>query len=125
MKIKLLLCSALAACVLVGCESEKCEMCGKGKLEGEAKISKEQAQQAALARVPNGTVKEGELEKEKGRLIWSFDIATPGSKDIKEVAVDALTGEVLAVDTETAADQAKEAAEDAAKKKKGDKEDKD
>ena len=123
MKIKLLLCSALAACLLAGCESEKCGMCGKGKLEGEAKITKEQAQQAALAKVPNGTVKEGELEKEKGKLIWSFDITTPGSKDIKEVAVDALTGEVIAVDTETPADQAKEAAEDA--KKKGDKEDKD
>ena len=40
-----------------------------------------------------------------------------GSPDIKEVAVDALTGEVLSVDTETPADQAKEAAEDVKKKK--------
>ena len=74
--------------------------------------------------MPNGTIKDGELEKEKGKLIWSFDIATPDSKDIKEVAVDAITGEVVAVDTETPEQQAKEAAEDAAKaKKKG--EDKD
>jgi len=74
--------------------------------------------------VPNGTVKDGELEKEKGKLIWSFDITTPDSKDIQEIAVDAMTGALVAVETETPADQAKEAAEDAAKaKKKG--EDKD
>ena len=92
-----------------------------------AKISKETAMATALAKVPGGTIKDGELEKEKGKLIWSFDISIPDSKDIKEVAVDALTGDVVSVDTETAADQAKEAAEDAAaaKKKKGDKEDKD
>ena len=82
--------------------------------------------------MPGGTVKDGELEREKGKLIWSFDVTVPDSKDIKEVAVDALTGEVVAVDTETAADRAKEAAEDAAKEKqhgkkakKHDKEDKD
>ena len=92
-----------------------------------AKVSKADAQATALAKVPNGTVKEGELEKEHGKLIWSFDITTPESKDIKEVAVDAMTGDVIAVDTETPADQAKEAAEDAAKAKNkgGDKEDKD
>lgn len=92
------------------------------------KISKEVAQVTALAKVPGGTIKDGELEKEKGKWIWSFDIALPDSKDIKEVAVDAMTGEVLAVDIETPADQAKEAAEDAAaaaKKKNGEKEDKD
>ena len=91
-------------------------------------ISKETAQATALAKVPGGTVKDGELEKEKGKWIWSFDITLPDSKDIKEVAVDAMTGEVLAVDTETPADQAKEAAEDAAaaaKKKKSGKEAKD
>ena len=92
------------------------------------KISKETAMATALAKVPGGTIKDGELEKEKGKWIWSFDISIPGSADIKEVAVDAMTGAVLDVATETPADQAKEAAEDAAataNKKKGDKEDKD
>ena len=101
---------------------------GDEKKESSAKVSKEAAQAAALAKVPGGTVKDGELEKEKGKWIWSFDIALPGSADIKEVAVDATTGAVLDVVTETPADQAKEAAEDAAaaaKKKKGEKEDKD
>ena len=120
MKIKTLVCSTLAASLLVGCASEKCERCEKdsdAKLMAEAKVSKETAQASALAKVPNGTVKDGELEKEKGKLLWSFDITTPDSKDIKEVAVDALTGDVIGVDTETPEDQAKEAAEDAAKKK--------
>ena len=116
MKIKMFLGSALAACLLAGCASEK---------TAHAKISKETAQAAALARVPGGTVKDGELEKEKGKWIWSFDITQPGSADIKEVAVDAMTGDVLDVATEMPADQAKEAAEDAAKKKKGGKEEKD
>jgi len=121
MNIKTIVGAALAVALFTGCECEKCEKGGEGK---EAKISKETAQASALAKVPGGTVKDGELEKEKGRLIWSFDIAIPGSKDIKEVAVDAMTGDVIAVDTESPEDQAKEAAEDA-KKKKEDKEDKD
>jgi hypothetical protein len=77
--------------------------------------------------VPNGTVKDSELEKEHGKWIWSFDIATPGTQDIKEVAVDANTGKVLSVETETPEQQAKEKAEDAAKEKKEkeNKEDKD
>jgi hypothetical protein len=127
MNIKMILSVALAAGLLTGCECEKCEKGGEAKeaaLLSQAKISKETAQASALAKVPGGTVKEGELEKEKGKLIWSFDISTPDSKDIKEVAVDAMTGDVIGVDTETPEDQAKEAAEDA-KKKKGDKEDKD
>ena len=132
MKIKMIVCSALAASLLAGCAWEKCERSEKSgeakqsKLMAEAKVSKETAQASALAKVPNGTVKDGELEKEKGKLIWSFDITTPDSQDIKEVAVDAITGDVIAVVTETPADQAKEAAEDAAMaKKKGGKEDKD
>ena len=133
--MKMIICSALAISLLTGCVSEKCEKSERhgqqskaAKLMAGAKVSKETAQQTALAKVPGGTVKDGELEKEKGKLIWSFDITIPDSKDIKEVAVDAITGDVIAVDTETPADQAKETAADAAKakKKKGEgKEDKD
>jgi uncharacterized membrane protein YkoI len=72
----------------------------QAKLQAQAKISKEQAQQTALAKMPGGTVKEGELEKEKGKLIWSFDLTTPGSKGITEVNVDALTGDVVSVEKE-------------------------
>ncbi len=46
-------------------------------LQKHAKMTKEQATTIGLAKVPNGAVKEAELEKEKGKLVWSFDIATP------------------------------------------------
>ena len=35
-------------------------------------------------------------------------MATPGTKDVTEVNIDAITGAVIAVDKETAADEAKE-----------------
>jgi hypothetical protein len=53
-------------------------------------------------------VKEGELEKEHGRVIWSFDIATPGSAEITEIHVNANTGEVIATEKETEAHEEKE-----------------
>jgi len=96
-------------------EADKKEAAQK-KLEAKAKISEAKAREIALDKVPNGKIKEGELEEEKGKLIWSFDIATEGSKNITEVNVDAITGKVIAVDVETPADQAKEAAADAKEK---------
>jgi hypothetical protein len=95
------------------------------KLEAQAKITKAEAQKIALDKVPGGTIKEGDLEKEKGKLLWSFDIATPGTKDITEVQVDAMTGAVLDIAKETVADQEKEKKEDAKMKAKKEKEDND
>jgi uncharacterized membrane protein YkoI len=108
MKIKTILCGALAVGLLAGCASEKSEQTKQARLEAKAKIARADAQQTALQQVPNGTVKEAEIEKEHGKLIWSFDIAVPDSKDIKEVAVDALTGQVVSIETETPEQQAKE-----------------
>ena len=116
------------------CEkSEKCEKGGKcekgeaenkeakeaqqAKLMAQAKVSKADAEKTALAKVPNGTVKESEIEMEKGKLIWSFDITTPDTKDITEVSVDAITGEVIAVEKESAESEAKEAAKEKGKDK--------
>jgi uncharacterized membrane protein YkoI len=93
----------LGAGLFIGCASEKTE-----KPEGDPKLSKAQAQKIALTQAPNGTVKEGELEKEKGRLIWSFDISSSDSKDITEVQVDAKTGQIVAVEKETPKQEAKE-----------------
>ena len=112
MKIKMIVCSALAAALLAGCCTEKSEAKHKetkqAKLMAEAKVSKEIAQQTALAKVPNGTVKAAEIEKENGKLQWSFDVATPDIKDITEVNVDAMTGDVISVAKESAASEAKE-----------------
>ena len=129
MKLKWTIGPALALALAAGCMTEKGEaehhQDKQAKLMAQAKVSKEQAQQIALAKVPNGTIKDAELEKEDGKLQWSFDVATPDSKDITEVNVDAITGNVISADKESAADAAKEAAEDANKAKKKKDEDKD
>ena len=116
MNLKAILCSVLTVGLCAGCCTERHES-KSAKLQAEAKIAKADAEKTALAKVPNGTIKDGELEKENRKLIWSFDIATPDSKDITEVAVDALTGDVVSVDKETPEQQAKEKAEDAKKEK--------
>ncbi|SRR5258706_14326710 len=91
--------------MIAGCATEAQKA---GKLEAQAKVTRADAEKTALAKVPGGTVKEGELEKEKGKLIWSFDISTPGSKDITEVQVSAITGEIVSVENESAEKEAKE-----------------
>ncbi|HEV2436315.1 MAG TPA: PepSY domain-containing protein [Verrucomicrobiae bacterium] len=116
MKTKSILCVALTAGLLAGCASEKSEHQNKqARLEARAKIAKADAQQTALQQVPNGTVKEAEIEKEHGKLIWSFDIATPGSKDITEVNVDAVNGKVVSTDKETPEKESKEKDKDGGK----------
>ena len=67
-------------------------------IAGEAKISREQAEKIALGRVPGGTIKEVELEKERGKLVWSFDIAASNSGEVLDVEIDAQTGEVLKIE---------------------------
>jgi hypothetical protein len=95
-------------------------------LQAKAKITEAQAKAIALAKVPGGKVKEGELEEEDGRLIWSFDITSPGTKNITEVQVDANSGSIVSVATETPKDEAKEAKDEKKEKKhKGEKEDDD
>ena len=117
MKLRNIIGAAMAVAVVglfAGCETEKGEekegKASQAQLMADAKVSRADAERTALAKAQGGTIKEGELEKEKGKLIWSFDIATPDTKDITEVAVDALTGEVVSVDKESAADEAKEKA---------------
>jgi len=103
----------LAGALMTGCVCTKHhnKEAKQAKLMAEAKVSRADAEKTALAKAPNGTVKEGELEKEKGKLVWSFDITTPDSKDITEVNVDAITGDVVSVEKEAAENEAKEAGE--------------
>ena len=84
----------------------------KVELMKQAKITKGKAEQIALAKVSHGIVKSAEIEKEKGRIVWSFDIARPGTRDITEILVDAKTGKIISTQTESPRDQAKEAAAD-------------
>ncbi len=93
------------------------------KLEAQAGITKADAEKLALAKAPGGKVKEVELEEEDGVLVWSIDIATPGTKDITEVLVDAKTGKVVSVEKETSKEQTEE--NKGHKKEKGEDGDKD
>ena len=79
------------------------------------KLSRDEAQTIAL-KTQAGTVKDGELEHEKGRWIYSFDIVDGGQTH--EVNIDANTGAVVSNTVESAADEAREKAEDARKQKK-------
>ena len=79
------------------------------------KLSMEQAQKIALEKEP-GAIESKELEKEHGKLVYSFDIRT--TNGLHEVNVDAMTGSVIDDKVETPADEAKEKQQDAKKAKK-------
>lgn len=106
MKLKLIISSffatMLAGLLLAGCATSQ------DKLAAHAKIPRADAEKIALGKVPGGTIKEGEIEKEKGKVVWSFDISQPGTTDITEVQVDAMTGDIVSVEKETPAEQEKE-----------------
>jgi uncharacterized membrane protein YkoI len=86
-------------------------------LKKEAKISEETARATALKQVPNGTIKSSELEREHGKLIYSFDISVPGKTGIDEVNVNAIDGSVVAKQHETPKAEKTEAAQEAKEKK--------
>jgi hypothetical protein len=77
-------------------------------LKSEAKISMKEARAKALEKVPGGRIKSSELEREKGKLIYSFDIRPAKGTGIDEVQIDAITGEVVSVQHETPASEAAE-----------------
>ena len=103
--------TALTSFTLLAAQEET-----EAQSQAQAKITKAEAEKTALAKVPNGKIKSGELEKEHGRLVWSFDISTPRTRNITEVQVDAKTGKIVVVEVETPKDQAKEAKADKTKK---------
>jgi len=67
------------------------------------KISAEQARKTALARI-SGTIVEEELEKEKGRIVYSIEIRDKDKK-VFDVEVDAETGEIVNVEEENEDDE--------------------
>jgi hypothetical protein len=82
-----------------------------------AKVTPADAQKTAQAKYPSAKIVSGEIEKEDGKLIYSFDIQQTGVKGIEEVTVDALTGLVVKTEHEDPAAEAKEKAAERAKAK--------
>ncbi len=81
----------------------------QAKSDDKAKITMAEAQKIALAKEP-GKLKSKELEKEKGKLIYSFDIKTKSG--VHEVNVDAVSGEIVEDKVESAAAEEKEKQQD-------------
>ena len=96
----------------------KKEATSQAALRKEAKIAEADARKTALAAVPGGKVQSHELEREKGKLIYSYDIKVAGKSGIEEVNVDAMTGEIVAHEHEDAKAEAKEKKAEAKEKKK-------
>jgi len=88
----------------------------KPGLKARATLSADSAVAIALRTGPRGSkIKEGELEEEKGLLIYSFDLSVPGKSGIQEIGIDARTGKVVENSYESEADEAAEAEADAKK----------
>lgn len=79
-----------------------------GKVHRSHTITQAQAERIALSEVPGARVRSAQLQAAKGQRFWSVDVARPGSKNAREVHVDARTGKVLSVQTERPEDQAEE-----------------
>lgn len=79
------------------------------------RITKEQATKTALLRAKGAVVKEAELEREKGRLVWSFDLEDAGK--IREIQVSAWSGKIVSDTIESPTAEKAEARADKAKSK--------
>jgi hypothetical protein len=86
---------------------------GKADLKAQAKISEDSARAIALSKLPAGSmVRESELEREKGTIVWSFDIKVPKRAGVEEVLVSALDGHVVSRVHESAKMEKAEAAKE-------------
>lgn len=113
----LLLLTVITVVLAQPAAAQEKEVKQNAKLAKQAKISMEKAREIAQVKEPNGKIEEAELEKENGKLVYSFDIRNEKGT-ITEVQVDARTGKVVSVEEEDKQAEEKEKREDAKKKKK-------
>lgn len=73
-------------------------------LVAKAKVTETAARKTAATKVPKGTATAVELERENGKLQYSYEFTVPGETGVTEVNVDAITGKVLGVEKETKKD---------------------
>jgi uncharacterized membrane protein YkoI len=91
---------------------------GSAKLKSEAKVSEADAIATAQKEVPDGKIESGEIEREGGKLIYSFDIKVPKKSGVEEVNVDAMTGTVVKKEHESAKAEKAEMKKEQAEAKK-------
>jgi uncharacterized membrane protein YkoI len=81
----------------------------KENLKAMAKISKDSAKVIALSKVAAGSkVRSSELEREKGTIVYSFDIKVPKLAGVEEILVSAIDGSVVSQTHETPKQEASE-----------------
>ena len=106
----LLVLGTFAAVASAGAQATSPKSDVPANLAREAKISLDSARTIAKARLPKATVQSEELERENGKLIYSFDMKTAGRSGIDEVNVNAMNGKLVGkVGHEGPASEAKEA----------------
>jgi uncharacterized membrane protein YkoI len=84
----------------------------QARMQKEAKVSMRHAREIALRKVPGGRIDSAELEREHGKLIYSFDIKTakPG---VTEVQVSAISGSIVSIKHESPAHEKAEQKQEA------------
>jgi uncharacterized membrane protein YkoI len=70
-------------------------------LASQAKITADQANAAALAKVPGATIKKTELESENRTVVYGVELTDTAGKT-QDVKVDATSGQVLTVEADDA-----------------------
>jgi uncharacterized membrane protein YkoI len=109
--------AALTAMLFMSASTTKAASTDQATLQKEAKISMEKAKEIALKHVKKGSrIASSELEREHGKLIYSFDIREPQRKDVTEVNVNAIDGKIVAIGHENASTEAAEKKQEAKEK---------
>ena len=99
----------MSTALLLAAGSGACKQAAP-QLQRQAKITCTTAKQKALASVGGKSLRvvSAELEKEGGRLVYSFDVARRGHSGVEEIQIDARNGEIVSAKHETAKDEANE-----------------
>jgi len=85
----------------------------QAELQKQAKMTMADARAMALKTVPNATIQSGEIEREGGKLIYSFDMKVDGKSGTEEVNIDAMTSKLIRTEHETPKAERAEAKADA------------
>jgi hypothetical protein len=116
MKPQLVACSALMLTGVANSAAPTYHRDIPANLASEAKKFEVVALSTALGAVPNGKVLSTELEREKGKLVYSVDIKAPRKSGVEEIHVSAVDGSLLSREHESTKTERREVA---AEKRKG------
>ena len=67
----------------------------KDDIPSNIRVSEAKAREIALRRVPNGSIRDIDLERENGLAIWEVEILTAGKSGHHQVQIDAMSGKVI------------------------------